>query len=75
MLFRSESDEAAIERGVRAVLSQCVYFMFMSDALQRVGSPVFANAHAVRELAADITEFSLAGLRAQASKQRKNQKS
>ena len=68
------SDDAAIERGVRAVLSQCVYFMFMSDALQRVGSPVFANAHAVRELAADITEFSLAGLRAQASKQRKNQK-
>lgn len=70
-----DADDGAIERGVRAVLSQCVYFMFMGDALQRGKSPVFANAQAVRELAADITVFSLAGLRAQAVKQRKTQKS
>jgi hypothetical protein len=32
---------------------------------------VFANAQAVRELAADITVFSLAGLRAQAAQVQK----
>ena len=68
------SDDAAIERGVRAVLSQCVYFMFMGDALQRSKSPVFANAQAVRDLAADITVFSLAGLHAQTVKRHKNHK-
>jgi AcrR family transcriptional regulator len=64
-------DDACVERGVRSVLSQCVYFMFMGDVLQRAGSPVFANAQAVRELASDITVFSLAGLRAQAAQVQK----
>lgn len=68
------ADEVCIERGVRSVLAQCVYFMFMGDALQRAGSPVFANAQAVRDLAADITVFSLAGLRAQATHGRKSHK-
>lgn len=54
----------AIEDGIRNVYSQCVYFMFMGEALQRSGSPVFASATAVRRLANQITTFSLGGLRA-----------
>jgi AcrR family transcriptional regulator len=54
----------AIDQGVRSILSQCLYFMFMGDALQRAGSPVFANAGEVRKLAAYIATFSLGGLRA-----------
>jgi len=54
----------AIDQGVRGILSQCLYFMFMGDTLQRADSPVFANATEVRKLAAHITAFSLGGLRA-----------
>lgn len=54
----------AIDQGVRSILSQCLYFMFMGDALQRAASPVFANAGEVRKLAAYIATFSLSGLRA-----------
>lgn len=54
----------AIDQGVRGILSQCLYFMFMGDALQRAASPVFANAAEVRRLAAYIATFSLGGLRA-----------
>jgi AcrR family transcriptional regulator len=54
----------AIDQGVRGILSQCLYFMFMGDALQRAASPVFANAAEVRKLAAHIATFSLGGLRA-----------
>ena len=54
----------ATDQGVRAILSQCLYFMFMGDALRRAESPVFANAAEVRKLAAYIAAFSLGGLRA-----------
>lgn len=53
-----------IDDGIRSVYSQCIYFMFMGETLQRSGSPVFANAAAVRRLATQITTFSLGGLRA-----------
>lgn len=53
-----------IDNGIRCVYSQCIYFMFMGEALQRSGSLVFANAAAVRRLATQITTFSLGGLRA-----------
>ncbi len=56
-----------IDDGIRSVYSQCIYFMFMGETLQRAGSPVFANAAAVRRLATQITTFSLGGLRALAS--------
>lgn len=59
--------DEALDQAVRAVLSQCVYFMFMNDALRRAGSPVFASAAAVRTLAAQITAFSIGGLRALAT--------
>lgn len=58
------STDEAIDEGVRAVYSQCVYFMFMGEVLQRAGSPVFSSAAAVRRLASRITVFSLSGLRA-----------
>jgi TetR/AcrR family transcriptional regulator, regulator of cefoperazone and chloramphenicol sensitivity len=56
-----------IDDGIRCVYSQCIYFMFMGETLQRSGSPVFANAAAVRRLATQITTFSLGGLRALAA--------
>lgn len=56
-----------IDNGIRCVYSQCIYFMFMGEALQRSGSQVFANAAAVRRLATQITTFSLGGLHALAS--------
>jgi TetR/AcrR family transcriptional regulator, regulator of cefoperazone and chloramphenicol sensitivity len=56
-----------IDDGIRCVYSQCIYFMFMGETLQRAGSLVFANAAAVRRLATQITTFSLGGLRALAS--------
>lgn len=56
-----------IDDGIRCVYSQCIYFMFMGETLQRSGSPVFANATAVRRLATQITTFSLGGLRALAA--------
>ena len=63
VLGRDATDDA-IDEGVRAVYSQCVYFMFMGDALQRAGSPVFSSSAAVRRLASRITVFSLSGLHA-----------
>jgi TetR/AcrR family transcriptional regulator, regulator of cefoperazone and chloramphenicol sensitivity len=60
----SEATADAIDEGVRAVYSQCVYFMFMGEVLQRAGSPVFSSSAAVRRLASRITVFSLSGLRA-----------
>ncbi len=57
----------AIDDGVRSVFSQCVYFMFMAESLQRGGSPVFSNAAAVRRLAHQISVFSLGGLQASRS--------
>lgn len=54
----------AIEEGARSVYAQCAYYMFMGEALQRSGSPVFSSAAAVRRLASYITAFSLGGLRA-----------
>ena len=53
-----------IDQSVRGILSQCLYFMFMGETLQRAASPVFSSAAAVRKLAAHITAFSLGGLRA-----------
>ena len=53
-----------VDQCVRDVLAQCIYFMFMSESLQRVALPVFSSAAAVRKLAAHITAFSLGGLRA-----------
>ena len=53
--------------GIRSVYAQCIYFMFMGETLQRAGSPVFANAAALRRLATQITTFSLGGLRALAA--------
>jgi TetR/AcrR family transcriptional regulator, regulator of cefoperazone and chloramphenicol sensitivity len=52
----------AIDHCVRSVLSQCMYFMFMGESLQRSASPVFSSAAAVRKLASDITSFSLGGM-------------
>jgi AcrR family transcriptional regulator len=54
----------AIEECVRSVYSQCAYYMFMGESLQRAGSAVFSSAAAVRRLASHITAFSLGGLRA-----------
>jgi AcrR family transcriptional regulator len=54
----------AIDEGARSVYSQCAYYMFMGEPLQRAGSPVFSSAAAVRRLASHITAFSLGGLRA-----------
>ncbi len=65
-LGRSATAES-IDDGVRSVYSQCVYFMFMAESLQRSGSPVFANAAAVRRLARQISVFSLGGLQASRS--------
>lgn len=53
-----------MEECARSVYSQCAYYMFMGEALQRQGSPVFSSAAAVRRLASHITAFSLGGLRA-----------
>jgi hypothetical protein len=44
----SEATADSIDEGVRAVYSQCVYFMFMGEVLQRAGSPVFSSSAAVR---------------------------
>lgn len=63
VLGRDAADDA-IDEGVRAVYSQCVYFMFMGEVLQRAGSPVFSSSAAVRRLASRITVFSLSGLHA-----------
>lgn len=59
--------EEALDQAVRAVLSQCVYFMFMEPALRRAGAAVVTDAAAVRALAAQIATFSLGGLRALAA--------
>ncbi len=53
-----------VDQSVRTILSQCLYFMFMGETLQRAASPVFSSAAAVRRLAAHIAAFSLGGLHA-----------
>lgn len=59
----TRASEDTIDQCVRGVLSQCVYFMFMGESLQRAASPVFSSAAAVRKLAAQISTFSLGGMR------------
>ena len=60
--------EDAIDQAVRAVLSQCIYFMFMEPALRRAGAAVVTDAAAVRALAAHVATFSLGGLLALAAR-------
>ena len=48
---------------VRSVLSQCVYYLFLRDALLRSQPPMSLERAAVESIAAHITEFSMAALR------------
>lgn len=48
---------------VRSVLSQCVYYLFMRDALLRTQPQLSLERAAVERIAVDITEFSVAAMR------------
>ncbi len=54
---------ALVHACVRSVLAQCVYYLFMRDALQRSQPELPLDRAAVARLANHITSFSLAAMR------------
>ncbi len=62
-LLGSRADAGLVQRATLSVISQCIFYLF-ARPLVSILAPQTYDGHPVPELAAHITQFSLAALRA-----------